>query len=75
MRTPQKKNIEHLRNDFPKGCRVELIRMDDTQAPPIGTLGTVFGVDDLGTIHVHWDNGSSLGVAFGADECRRIDND
>ena len=49
--------------------------MDDPQAPSIGTLGTVIGVDDVGTIHVNWDNGSSLGVAFGEDDCRRIDND
>jgi hypothetical protein len=48
--------------------------MEDPQAPPIGTTGTVIGVDDLGTVHVKWDNGSCLGVAFGEDDCRRIDN-
>ena len=48
-------------------------RMDDPQAPPIGTLGTVIGVDAIGTIHVDWDNGCGLGVAYGEDDCRRID--
>ncbi|MBO4879722.1 MAG: DUF4314 domain-containing protein [Clostridia bacterium] len=43
------------------------------QAPPIGTEGTVIGVDDIGSIMVNWDNGSSLSVAYGEDRCRRID--
>ena len=73
MRTPRPEIIERLREDFPVGCRVELLRMDDVQAPPIGTLGTVIGVDAIGTIHVDWDNGSGLGVAYGEDHCRRID--
>ena len=69
-----RKIIERLRASFPRGCRVELLRMEDQQAPPIGTTGTVIGVDDIGTVHVKWDNGSGLGVAFGEDDCRRIDN-
>ena len=75
MRTLRRETIEHLRKSFSRGCRVELLQMDDPQAPPIGTLGTVIGVDDIGTIHVNWDNGSGLGVAYGEDACRRIDND
>ena len=51
MRTPRKEIIERLREDFPVGCRVELLKMDDDQAPPVGTLGTVVGVDAIGTIH------------------------
>ena len=74
MSTPRLEIIEHLRERFPQGCRVELLQMDDPQAPPIGTRGTVIGVDDIGTIHVSWDNGSGLGVAYGEDACRRIDN-
>ena len=69
-----RKIIERLRASFPRGCRVELMRMEDPQAPPIGTTGTVIGVDDIGTVHVKWDNGSGLGVALGQDDCRRIDN-
>lgn len=75
MRNLRRETIEHLRESFPGGCRVELLQMDDPQAPPIGTLGTVIGIDDLGTIHVNWDNGSGLGVAYGEDACRRICND
>ena len=47
--------------------------MDDPQAPPIGTHGTVIGVDDIGSIMVRWDNGSGLSVAYGEDSCRRCD--
>ena len=61
-----------LRINYPKGTRVELVKMDDVQAPPIGTQGTVQLVDDTGTIMVDWDNGSTLGVVLGVDECRKI---
>lgn len=60
-----------LREQYPAGTRVELIQMDDSQAPPPGTLGTVVGVDDIGSIMVHWDNGSRLSIVYGADLCRK----
>ena len=58
---------ERLEKKYPAGTRVVLEQMDDFQAPPIGTKGTVVGVDDIGTIFVNWDNGSSLGVIYGED--------
>ncbi len=75
MRLPSKETIEALRNQYPVGCRVELLRMDDPQAPSIGTKGTVIGVDDLASIMVSWDDGSGLSVAYGEDRCRRADNE
>lgn len=68
-----RETVERLRKKYPVGCRVELLHMDDVQAPPIGTKGTVKGVDDIGSIMVAWDNGSGLSVAYGEDICRRID--
>ena len=65
--------VQGLKKKYPSGCRVELLWMDDAQAPPEGTQGTVRWVDDTGTIHVNWDTGSSLGVVYGADSCRRVD--
>ena len=65
--------IERLKKQYPAGCRVELLHMDDIQAPPVGTKGTVIGVDDIGSIMVRWDNGSGLSVAYGEDSCRRCD--
>ena len=63
--------LKQLKSYYPKGTRVKLIKMNDpyTKIEP-GTLGTVTGVDDIGTIHVNWDSGSSLGVAFIEDECQ-----
>ena len=72
MRAITPEILASLRERFPQGARVELVRMDDLQAPPIGTLGTVFGVDDSGSIMVRWDNGSGLHVIYGEDECRKV---
>lgn len=69
----RRETVERLRWEYPVGCRVELVQMDDVQAPPIGTKGTVRGVDDIGSIMVRWDNGCGLSVAYGEDVCRRID--
>ena len=73
MRMISRDQLQRLREAYPKGSRVELLQMDDPQAPPIGTHGTVIGVDDIGSIMVDWDNGCGLSVAWGADHCRRID--
>ena len=70
-----KEALQTLRERFPKGTRVELLQMDDPQAPPIGTKGTVRGVDDIGSIMVAWDNGCGLSVAYGEDICRGCDNE
>jgi len=72
MRIISKEALQALRERFPKGTRVELVQMDDPQAPPIGTKGTVRGVDDIGSILVDWDNGCGLNVAYGADVCRKV---
>lgn len=69
----RRETVERLRREYPVGCRVELLQMEDVQAPPIGTKGTVRGVDDIGSIMVSWDTGSSLSVVYGEDSCRRID--
>ncbi len=63
--------LELLRKTYPDGTRVELIRMDDVQAPPAGTRGTVYGVDDTGSLLVHWDDGSGLNVIYGEDIVRK----
>ena len=67
MRIPSRETIQALRDRYKPGTRVELLRMDDVQAPPIGTRGTVTGVDDIGSIMVNWDNGSGLSVDYGED--------
>lgn len=72
MGFPDRKIVEKLREQYPSESRVVLDKMDDFQAPLIGTKGTVIGVDDIGSIMVRWDNGSSLSVAYGEDSCHVI---
>lgn len=67
MMFPKQEIVEKIRKEYPKGARVKLVRMDDAQAPQIGTKGTVIGVDDTGSIMVSWDNGSSLNVVYDVD--------
>ena len=57
MRMIRPEQLRHLREAYPAGTRVVLVQMDDLQAPPIGTKGTVAGVDDMGSLLVDWDNG------------------
>lgn len=73
--TIKKEELEALRERYPKGCRVELVKMDDPyrEMPP-GLKGVVTGIDDSGSIHVDWQNGSSLAVIFGEDKCRKIED-
>lgn len=70
-----RETLAKLRKEYPNGARVELLKMDDPQAPPIGTRGTVRGVDDAGSIMVRWDTGSGLSVVYGEDECKIIEEE
>ena len=69
-----KEALQALRERYPKGTRVELVHMDAPYNRKLvpGCKGTVISVDSIGTIHVAWDCGSSLGVAYGEDACRKI---
>ena len=71
---PRKEVVERLRQQYPKGTRVELVSMNDpySKLKP-GDRGTVSMVDDIGTVFVNWDCNSGLGVAYGEDHIRKID--
>ena len=75
MNFPSRETVERVRRQYPVGTRVELIWMDDRQAPPAGTLGTVIGVDDTGSLLMRWDNGSGLNVVYGEDIVRKAEDD
>lgn len=64
---PSVEQVMEWRQRYKKGMRVKLIFMDDVQAPPKGTKGTVQYVDSIGTLHINWDNGSTLGIVIGED--------
>ena len=72
MRFPNKQEVERVRRMYPAGTRVELVAMDDPQAPSAGTLGTVLGVDDTGSLLMRWDNGSGLNVIWQQDVVRKV---
>ena len=74
MKTIHPEMLKQLKEYYTAGTRVMLIRMSDPYTDlRQGDRGTVTVVDDIGTIHVNWDRGSTLGIAFGEDECRRIE--
>ena len=72
MNFPRKEIVDGIRKQYPVGTRVELVQMDDAQAPPAGTRGTVTGVDDTGSLLMNWDNGSGLNVVYGKDIVRKL---
>lgn len=62
MKHPTEKELTALREKYPTGTIVKLISMDDVQSPPVGTIGEVTMIDDMGSIHVNWQNGSTLAL-------------
>ena len=71
-RWPTRSEVERIRARYKAGMRIELIEMDDAQAPPAGTRGTIIAVDDIGSLIVNWDNGSGLNAIPGKDRFRII---
>ena len=69
-----KETVNRIREQYPVGARVELTKMNDPYNTTLfpGEKGTVVFVDDCGTIHIHWDCGSSLGVVYGEDACKLL---
>ena len=74
MKFPSRAEVEALRRKYPAGTVVEIVSMDDAQAPPVGTKGTVLAVDDIGSLIMRWDNGSGLNVVLdGGDRVCKLD--
>jgi len=71
---PTASQIKRIKEQYPAGTRVELISMDDMQAPPPGTKGTVECVDDAGQVHVRWQTGSGLALIPGVDSFKKIED-
>lgn len=67
------KTLQWLRNEYPKGTKIELIELEDPYRKiPAGTIGTVQFVDDAGNIHMHWETGSSLSLIYGVDSWKKL---
>ena len=69
---PGEEIVENIRSEYPASTRIRLVKMDDPQAPPVGTKGTVIGVDDAGSLIMEWDNGSGLNVIYGEDVVEKL---
>lgn len=66
-------NVASIKNKYPAGTRIKLIEMNDPWNPvEPGTEGTVQLVDDIGQIHMKWDNGRTLALVPGQDEFKII---
>ena len=72
MHFPSREQIAALRERYPHGTKVELLGMNDPQAPPTGTMGEILGVDDAGQLLVRWETGSSLSLILGVDSFRIV---
>ena len=72
MKRNEQQAVAMTRQNYPPGTRLELISMNDPQAIPPGSRGTVDHVDDVGTIHMRWDCGRSLGLVPGEDSFRKL---
>ena len=72
MKTPSEKELDRIRRDYPVGTIIEIQKMDDPQAPPVGTLGEVVGCDSMGDLLMKWSNGSSLKVILSEDRVRKV---
>lgn len=65
--------VQMYKEIYKKGTRIECIHMDDPYSPIApGTKGTVVMVDDMGTIHMEWDNRRTLGLVPGEDQFKII---
>ena len=68
-------NVKEIREKYPAGTVLELDHMDDIQAPPEGSRMTVTHVDDMGTIHGNWNNGSTIGLVPSCDRFHVVDTE
>ena len=68
-----RKQASYYKLTYPPGTRIHLNNMDDPYSPvPAGTKGTVESVDDMGQIHMAWDNGRTLAIIPGVDSFRQF---
>ena len=63
-----RKEIERLRKKYLEETRVRLFSMTGEPQMQEGLTGTVRFVDDIGSIHVDWDNGSTLALIPDEDD-------
>lgn len=71
-KAPTSCEAAEIRLQYPPDTRIELELMVDAYAVPPGTRGTVDHVDDMGSVHIKWDNGRTLAAIPGVDSFRKL---
>lgn len=66
---------KRLAEQYLIGCKVKLVKMDDVQAPPVGTIGTVLGIDGAGDLLMRWETGSSLKIIPEVDVIEKVESE
>ena len=67
------RSAQIIKERYPIGTRVRLVSTTDPYTQlACGDEGTVRYVDDMGTVHINWDSGSSLGMIPGEDVITKI---
>lgn len=71
---PTREQVERIKERYPIGTVIEMTgNMDDPyHAIPQGMRGEITDIDDIGTLHTKWQNGSSLGVIVGEESFKVI---
>ena len=73
MKFPNKNYLAQLRKQYPIGTKIQLISMRDEKYPILpGTIGEVTHIDDMGSIHMKWQNGSSLALIPEVDSFKAV---
>jgi len=69
----ERHQIDEIKRAYPPGTRLQLIvDMVGEKDMPAGLMGSVTTVDDLGQLHMNWDNGRGLALVPGVDRFIRV---
>ena len=63
----KREEIARIKEMYPKGTPIRLYSMEGEQSVPPGSRGVVDHVDDIGQIHMKWENGSCLALNIEVD--------
>ena len=58
----KREEVERIKEKYTKGTPIRLYSMEGEHTVPPGSRGVVDHVDDIGQIHMKWENGSSLAL-------------
>jgi hypothetical protein len=73
MTFPNKEQVERVRQEYPKGTRIEVTAISDPYSKlAVGSLGTADFVDDTGTLFCDFDNGEHIGLLYDVDGYRKV---